>query len=165
MNYLSHDQLNQMLNRSDSIYKDLTYKIIKESIFIPAQQNNLKTLYTYTFKFAPNCLDMANQLILSSIHDQLLLIAYSFDIVLTDKNTESFYIFNGHNYFSLYNPNAENLLTQVSRLDLQNYISNIRLDSNNVLLINHIKSDLSVYSILCVNIFVVSASNLVSLFT
>ena len=166
MGYLSYNQLIECLNSSDSVYKKLSYKIIKENIIIPSQQKNIKNLSTYTFKFAPEKLNIAHQIILSTIHDSSLLIAYSFDIVLTDKHLEvSFYLFTGHSYFSLYNPNAENLLTQISRLQLQEYISNIQLDSNNILLVNNIKSDLSIFKILCINIFIVSASDFMKLVT
>ena len=165
MNYLSKTQLNDCLNKSDSVYKNLSYKLIKENILIPSQSQSLKYLYTYTFKFAPEKLDIADQIILSSIQDSSLLIAYSFDTVLSDIGEESFYLFTGHSYFSLYNPNSDNILTNISRLRLREYISNITLDTNNVLLINNIKSDLSVYKILCVNIFIVSATNLLSLVT
>lgn len=165
MAYLSYTQLNEYLNSPDSVYNNLTYKVIKENIIIPSQQTHstIKHLNTYTFKFAPNKLIIANQIILSIIQDPSLLIAYSFDIVLSDKNHSSFYLFTGHSYFSLYNPNADNLLTLITRLQLQEYISNIHLDSNNVLLVNSIKSDLTVYKILCVNIFIVSASNFMAL--
>ena len=163
MNYLSRTQLNNCLNSPDSVYKNLTYKVVKERIVIPAQQRTARFLNTYTFKFAPRNLNIAEQIILSQIQDISLLIAYSFDIVLSDVDEESFYLFTGHSYFSLYNPDASNLLTNISRLQLNQYISNIKLDPTNVLLINNIKSGLSVYKILCVNIFIVSANNLLSL--
>ena len=165
MNYLSYQQLNDCLNAPNSIYNNLSFKIIKENIIIPTQQSNQQYLNTYTFKVIPTKLNIANQLILSTIQDSSLLITYSFDIILSDNNEESFYLYTGHSYFSLYNPNADNLLTNITRSQLQEYISNIQLDTNNVLLINNIKSDLSVYKILCVNLFVVSTSNFMSLIT
>ena len=163
MNYLSQDQLNECLSSSDSIYKNLTFKVIKENIWIPSQNSTQQVLKTYTFKFAPENLNIANQIILGQIQDISLLIAYSFDVVLSDDIEESFYLFTGHSYFSLYSPNAANVLTTISRLELEQYISDIKLDTNNVLLINHIKSNLNVYKILCVNIFIVSSNNLLSL--
>ena len=164
MNYLSFQELTEKLNRPGNIYKNLTYKITKDEIKIPYQNTN-KTLNTYTFKIAPNTLSSANELILNSIQDRTLLLAYSFDVILNNKDTSEYYLFTGHNYFSLYNPNADNLLTEVTRLELQNYINNINFDSSNILFVNNIKSDLSIYRILCANIFVVSASNLISLLT
>lgn len=167
MNYLSYNQLNECLDSPDSVYNNLSYKVIKENILIPSQQSNsnTRTLNTYTFKFAPNKLNIANQIILNVLQDPTLLLAYSFDIVLSDKDHNSFYLFTGHSYFSLYNPNADNFLTPISRLQLQEYISNIHLDPNNVLLVNSIKSDLTVYKILCVNIFIVGATNFMALVT
>ena len=136
MGYLSYNQLIECLNSSDSVYKKLSYKIIKENIIIPSQQKNIKNLSTYTFKFAPEKLNIAHQIILSTIHDSSLLIAYSFDIVLTDKHLEdSFYLFTGHSYFSLYNPNAENLLTQITRLQLQELVEELFCGFPNLLFI------------------------------
>ena len=163
MNYLSFNQLKECLESTNSVYKDLSYKVIQENIVIPSQQSTVQKLNTYTFKVAPEKLNIANQLILSSVQDPSLLITYSFDIILSDSEKKSFYLYTGHSYFSLYNPNAENLLTNINRSQLQEYISNIRLDTNNVFLVNNIKSELSIYKILCVNIFVVSATNFLKL--
>ena len=164
MNILTLDELNRNLQSPGSIYNNLTYKIISEEIRIPTE-SAIQSLYTYTFKIAPDHLTIANDLILNTIKDSKLLLAYSFDIILTNNDTTSFYKFVGHNYFSLYDPNAENLLQEVSRLELQQYINEINLDPNNVLKVNSVKSDLSMYRILCVNIFVVSAFNLRKLLT
>ena len=71
MAYLSYTQLNEYLNSPDSVYNNLTYKVIKENIIIPSQQTHstIKHLNTYTFKFAPNKLIIANQIILSIIQN------------------------------------------------------------------------------------------------